>query len=121
MSIGDRHENIANITKQYNDAGLSFSEQAVDEMKTLYDLVEQSYSKTIKALQKDDQQLAREAMLIINKASQLEKQLRNSHIERLTAGTCLPASGVLFLDVLSNLKRVSDHAHNIAQVVLGEV
>lgn len=119
--IGDHAENIANITKQYIDAGLSFSEQAVDEMKTLYDLVEQSYSKTIKALQKDDQQLAREAMLIINKASQLEKQLRNSHIERLTAGTCIPASGVLFLDVLSNLKRVSDHAHNIAQVVLGEV
>lgn len=119
--IGDHAENIANLANNYIEAGLSFSEQAVIELKALYKLVNESYDKTIKALQKDNQALAREAMLVINKANILERELRNSHIGRLNAGTCIPASGVLFLDVLSNLKRVSDHAHNIAQVVLGEI
>ena len=40
-----------------------------------------------------------------------------NHIERLNMGLCSPEVGVLFLDAVSNLERVADHAHNIAEAV----
>ena len=51
----------------------------------------------------------------------IEGELREKHIQRLTEHRCQPASGVVFLDVLSNLERISDHADNIAGYVKHEL
>ena len=48
----------------------------------------------------------------------MERNLRKKHIRRLNEGSCQPAAGVLFLDVISNLERIGDHASNIAIAVL---
>ena len=42
----------------------------------------------------------------------LEEELREKHIERLSRQLCNPTSGVAFLDIISNLERISDHAYN---------
>ena len=39
-------------------------------------------------------------------------------MDRLSRMECLTEPGVLFLDSLSNLERVSDHSANIAMYVL---
>lgn len=36
-------------------------------------------------------------------------------------GKCLPSNGVVFLDILSNLERMSDHAKNVAECVQEEI
>ena len=46
--------------------------------------------------------------------------LRNKHIDRINTKQCHPAAGVIYLDLLSNLERVADHAKNIAELVLEE-
>ena len=43
--------------------------------------------------------------------------MREKHIRRLSKGKCDPESGVIFLDIISNLERISDHAVNIADYV----
>ena len=48
---------------------------------------------------------------------QTERTLRAKHVERLNSGKCKPYVGVAFIDILSNLERVGDHAHNIAYIV----
>ncbi len=48
----------------------------------------------------------------------MEKTLRKKHISRLNEGRCETSSGIIFLDMLSNLERVSDHASNIAKAVI---
>jgi len=50
----------------------------------------------------------------------MEKVLRKAHIERINTKKCYPPSGVIYLDVLSNLERIADHATNIAQLVVEE-
>ena len=35
----------------------------------------------------------------------MEKKLRINHIKRLNEGSCNPSSGVIFLDLLTNLER----------------
>ena len=47
----------------------------------------------------------------------MERNLRRRHIDRLNQGVCNPGSGVIFIDILSNLERVGDHANNIALIV----
>jgi len=51
----------------------------------------------------------------------LEKEFREGHIMRLNEGICTGAEGSIFLDMLSNMERVGDHAVNIAEYVLGEM
>jgi phosphate:Na+ symporter len=52
---------------------------------------------------------------------EIEKKLRDNHINRLNKGICYPESGVIFLDVISNLERVGDHANNISLMVIDEL
>ena len=59
-------------------------------------------------------------MLGEDEVDDLEEELRNKHIERLSSGLCKPSNGVVFLDILSNLERMSDHANNLADCVLAE-
>ncbi len=51
----------------------------------------------------------------------LEDELREKHIERLVNGKCNPEAGILFLDIISNLERISDHATNLAEYITKEI
>ena len=48
----------------------------------------------------------------------MEIQLRSKHIKRLTNNQCNTEAGIVFLDMLVCLERISDHARNIAEEVL---
>jgi phosphate:Na+ symporter len=48
----------------------------------------------------------------------MEKTYRSAQINRLSAGEHSLRSGVIFLDMLNNLERVTDHSRNIAETVL---
>ncbi len=50
----------------------------------------------------------------------MEEELREKHIERLSKQLCNPTNGVVFLDIISNLERISDHAYNLAGYVMSE-
>ena len=39
---------------------------------------------------------------------------KDNHIDRLNKGMCRPTSGMLYVNMLADLERVSDHASNIA-------
>jgi len=59
----------------------------------------------------------KEALALEKKTDEMERSLRARHIERLNSGKCRPEAGIVFIDLLSNLERVADHAHNIALIV----
>ena len=48
----------------------------------------------------------------------MEKSCRVSHMRRLNESSCSIDGGVIYLDIITNLERVSDHAVNIAQQVI---
>ena len=46
--------------------------------------------------------------------------LKNRHIERLKRGECTTATGMAFVDTLTNLERVADQCSNVALLILSE-
>jgi phosphate:Na+ symporter len=48
----------------------------------------------------------------------LEKEFEENHYKRLREGVCTPDAGPIFVDMLRNLERISDHAHNIVNAAL---
>ena len=49
----------------------------------------------------------------------MAERLRDQHILRLKDGVCSIDTGVVFLDVLNNAERISDHCSNVAARLIG--
>lgn len=116
--IGDHAENLAELAEYKIQHRLPFSEEAIRELKEMLELVTSTFEAACRALEGDDAQLALEVIETEGAIDKLEKDLRNHHIQRLGDGRCNSTSGIIFLDIISNLERVGDHAANIAHIVV---
>ena len=45
--------------------------------------------------------------------------MRSRHIQRLKTGECQIDGGTIYLEILTNLERISDHCSNIAARIVG--
>ena len=118
--IGDHAEIIAKRVRNMREDGTTFSAEANREMKELEVLVVAAATKAIKALENSDKDLARESLDFSHQVKLKQKAMRKSHVERLNEGVCTPETGFVMLELLINMKRVSDHSKNISQLVLGD-
>ena len=115
--IGDHATNLVEMSQYLQDHKLKLSRMALQEGNEMFELVITALSKCIQALQDEDVSLAKEVIALEERIDYMEKTLRAQHIARLNAGGCTPGAGVIFIDILSNLERVGDHANNLAMVV----
>jgi phosphate:Na+ symporter len=53
-----------------------------------------------------------------NAIDELERELQERHIVRLNNNECNAQAGAMFIDLIGNLERVSDHATNVAFALL---
>jgi phosphate:Na+ symporter len=116
--IGDHAENIIELVEYKAEHRLSFSEEAQQEIEDMYNRVRYLVSMSLQALRDDDVELAKEMLQKENEIDILERELRRSHMSRLNEGRCQPSAGIVFLDTISNLERIADHANNIAEFVI---
>ena len=115
--IGDHATNLVEMYQFLQNHKLKLTQKAVEECKEMFDLVISAVAKSVQALEEEDPKIAQEVLDLEDKIDYMEKTLRARHIARLNAGGCSPDAGVVFIDILSNLERVGDHAHNIAMLV----
>jgi phosphate:Na+ symporter len=115
--IGDHADNIAELVVDALEKGLPFSEGSKKELQDLYDQSNLAFSKAMEAIVTGDRKTIQEVFDIENDVDKLEKICRRGHIERLNNNDCNPESGIIYLDIVSNLERVSDLSANLAKVV----
>ncbi len=119
--VGDHSDNMAELAIYKIEKNLDFSENAIKEIEHMSERVFKSYDHAIDSLATGDVTSARKVLEREGEIDLMEKNLRKKHIKRLNAGDCQPGSGILFLDLISNLERIGDHASNIALAVLDNV
>ena len=116
--IGDHAENIAELGKDIKDSEISFSDVGLVELKDMYNKVVSTYTYALEAMRTSNVDLACKVIKMEEQVDMMEKSCRANHMNRLNSSSCSIDSGVIYLDIISNLERVSDHAVNIAQQVI---
>ncbi|WP_054742619.1 Na/Pi cotransporter family protein [Cellulosilyticum ruminicola] len=118
--VGDHAENIAELADEMIKQSLKFSNVAQKEIKEISGKANQCFELALKGYAEQNEQVAREAIPCENYVDKLEERYRTKHMKRLAEELCDPRAGIVFLDMLSNVERISDHALNIAQSVLNK-
>ena len=114
--IGDHAENIIECAKQMMDGKMKFTETAMKELHNLDDLTTKLLDDGLELFNAQDMDFSL-AKTIIETESSLDshvKVYKNNHIGRMNAGVCSAENGTVFLDMLTILERVGDHANNVA-------
>ena len=113
--IGDHANNIAGYIQHMREKKLSFSEAAMDEIAPLFlkvlNIVGDAHTCMLnpKAIPLSD--IARREQEV----DDLVDLYENNHIKRLSEGKCSAEIGMLYVEALTDLERISDHALNIAE------
>lgn len=116
--IGDHADNIAGLASQKIAKNLEYSEQAIQQLYTMYDSTIKALDIAIESYANRDVKMAKSIQEVEANIDRLQKKYRELHIKRLYDGTCNAYAGAIFLDVISNFERVGDHSTNIAESVI---
>lgn len=116
--LGDHAVNIVEAAEELHEKKLGFSAQALQELKTLTDAVNEIVDLSISSFLNDDLDMASKVEPLEELVDMLREQLRSRHILRLQTGVCSIETGFIWLDLLTNLERIADHCSNIALCVL---
>ncbi|WP_202395705.1 Na/Pi cotransporter family protein [Virgibacillus halodenitrificans] len=118
--IGDHFENIIELIDYKISNKVNLTEKAQEDLNDMFDLTISTVKQAVDSLDKMDREAA---LAVIQKEDQIDKMERNyrkKHIIRMNEGQCTGSAGIVFVDIISNLERIGDHAVNIAEEVLGE-
>ena len=117
--VGDHAENVLDSARTREEEGIRFSAKVMSELEDLY-------GKVLGQL-KTAQEIFRSQTVNLSLIDQVEaveddidnetEELRKHHVERLKNRKCSARNGALYLDMLTNLERIADHAENIATSV----
>jgi len=118
--VGDHATNIGRLADKKHQEQLPFSEIALNEIELLFGKATDLYNKACQSLLENNLELAKQIKSREENIDKLEEELRQNHIHRLNLGKCWPGSGVIYVELLSNLLRLTAHSANIALKVLEE-
>jgi len=116
--IGDHFENLVELIQSREVNRVKFSEVATQELNEMYELVLDTVSLAVLALDRQSKDFAREIINNEYRIDELERVLRKRHIYRVNNGECSGSAGIFYVDIISNLERIGDHAVNIAESIL---
>ncbi len=117
--VGDHGTNIGELLEHKAVSQIMFSEAANKELLEFFDYTIETLHLALRAWREDE---AKYALAIKDREAHIDEQeeeMRRRHIDRLNQNLCSPVSGIVYLDIISNLERIGDHAANIGEYYLG--
>jgi len=117
--VGDHAQNILEAAQLRHQEDIKFSPKAITELETLSAMVSEQLERAIAFFR--DQLAGPEKQKVVEDAEQqiddMTEALRQHHVDRLKQHKCSAKNGMIYLDILTNLERIGDHAENIATSV----
>lgn len=119
--VGDHAENLAEQAEYMVQHKLSFTDTGMKDLESIGTSAIKAFRYAIDARKNGNMDAVRKVSQYEDDVDNQEEEMREKHIERLSEGKCNASSGVVFLDIISNLERISDHAYNLAGYVKDEM
>nr|WP_212031139.1 Na/Pi cotransporter family protein [Cytobacillus depressus] len=118
--VGDHYENIIELIEYQLANKVLISNSAMEDLHNMFMLTISTVSEAIEALDHNDKEAAYHVVQKEEEIDKMERKLCKQHIIRLTEGLCSAQAGMVYIDIVSNLERIGDHAVNIAEAILVE-
>lgn len=114
--IGDRSENICEAAQKLISGEIDFSDEAMKELKELCKAVQGILDDSFYLFtnQSKDPDLIEAVLNAEDQIDEYTEMFRRNHIKRLSKNLCSAESGAVFLEIITNLERIGDHAVTVA-------
>ena len=111
--LGDHAMNIAEDAEEMNQEGVSFSDYALRELGVVRDVIRNILNYTGRTFEKCDAKAAAHIEPLEEVVDDMVNALRQNHLERLHQRKCSVLAGTEFLNILSDIERISDICSNV--------
>lgn len=111
--LSDHAQNIAFCAKSLGEDEIKFSNPALEELEIVRDIMNRIFNYTTSAFEKRDVDAARHIEPLEEVVDDLVDALNDNHLARLREGKCTIHAGMTFLDILTNIERISDVCSNV--------
>ncbi|MBQ3476685.1 MAG: Na/Pi cotransporter family protein, partial [Clostridia bacterium] len=119
--LGDHAMNIAEDAEEMNKSEVSFSETALKELGVVRDLLRAVLNYTGRSFEKCDAKAAAHIEPLEEVVDDMVNALRQNHLERLRLHQCSVLAGTEFLNMLSDIERISDICSNVGVFTIARV
>lgn len=117
--MGDRSVNLAELAEQKYKRKAHFTGAAKEELRDIGALVMENLSDAASLIERKD--LAR-IRVVFERERRVDVKIKNAiakHLERFYKKLCVAEAGPIYVDMLVNLERISDHCRLIAELING--
>ena len=116
--IGDYATNMVELAERLQAENTSFSDYAKRELGIICTAVNEILDITVDAFARGDNEAAKAIEPLEETIDDMVMILKDRHTKRLKNGSCSISSGLVFMEALTYLERVSDHCSSIAVMML---
>ena len=113
--IGDHTVTIRDLIREFKSAKGKLSQAAETEFRNLHRLLSEQADNALQLLEGSTPELQTRAVELEKKIILRCDECEHNHLKRLTAGQCHPATGVFYLELVSEVRKISRHFANIAE------
>lgn len=113
--IGDLTEKIIINIQRLNSEKNNLSDEATNEIKKMFVVALSSAKKARQLYETADITLAGRIVEKERQLDRMERKYYKAHLSRVKEGTCTGKNAIEYVDLISDIERIGDHAENVSE------
>ncbi|WOO86972.1 Na/Pi cotransporter family protein [Mollicutes bacterium LVI A0039] len=113
--IGDLTEKIVLNVSRLNEEKEKLSSEAMHEIKKMFVVALSTAKKARQLYEKEDETLVGRIIEKERQLDRMERKYYKAHLSRVKLGECTGKNAIEYVDLISDIERIGDHAENISE------
>ena len=107
------------LAKQTTKSGETVPYLYDEDVVRMFKLIQENIAEAVESFTSNNHELANKVLVREQEINALEDELRHKYISLLNKGIGRPSDGIMLVDIVSSLERMSDHSVRIAKHTIG--